>query len=295
MIFDTFIYSGEKAILITRINQLNPFVDFFVIVESSVTFSGRTRKIDSDFQNQVMSNFGKKVCWIVLGELSGENAWQRETFQRQSIREGLSNIQREDIVLLSDVDEIPSKEFLARIHDLAPEDVLIAQMKLFRYCTHLESIENWHGTIAFRFNEKLPDLQVLRMRVVGYWLENKSSIFVDGGVHFTAFMRPRQFRDKIKSFSHTELDTYPFNTLAFLYLIQKLGISIDGREILNLNRNLELTNNVIKCMSKHKCNYLRLKIAKLLQPSIMKMFEKRVKKLSSPDETVDWVGIKPAT
>ena len=295
MIFDTFIYSGEKAILIARINQLNPFVDFFVIVESSVTFSGRTREIDEDFQNQVMSEFGNKVCWIVLEDLSGENAWQREAFQRQSIHKGLSDIQREDIVLLSDVDEIPSKEFLSRIHDLAPEDVLIAQMKLLRYCTHMESIENWHGTIAFRFNEKLPDFQVLRMRVVQYWLENKSCIFVNGGIHFTAFMRPRQFRDKIKSFSHTELDSYPFNTLSFLYLIQKLGISIDGSEILNLNRNLELSNNITKCRSKHKYNYLRLKLAKLLQPFITKIFEKRVKKLSSPDETVDWVGIKPVT
>ncbi len=281
-VFDTFIYSGEKDVLNARIAQLKNHVDHFVIIESKSTFSGRLRQVDKSTRNKILEEYGNKIRWPIANQLQGENAWEREAWQRQLILGELSDIAPGDLILLSDVDEIPSKEFLFRLQDLAPGEVLIAQMKLLRYCAHLESDEQWYGTIAIRFDEKFLDLQALRMRVVHYWLEDKSRIFVNGGVHLTAFLSPKQFKEKIKSFSHTELDKYPYNKIFFLYLIQKLGISIDGMEILQLNRNLEPLYNVTKCSSKHRHNSLRLRIAKLLQPCILKQFKKRVIRLSSP-------------
>ena len=281
-VFDTFIYSGEKDVLIARIAQLKNYVDHFVIIESNSTFSGRLRQVDKSTRDKIVQEYGSKIRWHIANELQGENAWEREAWQRQLIASELSDIASGDLILLSDVDEIPSKEFLLRLRDLVPGEVLIAQMKLLRYCAHMESNEYWHGTIAVRFDDKFLDFQALRMRAVHYWLEDKSRIFVNGGVHLTAFLSPKQFKEKIKSFSHTELDRYPYNTSFFLYLIQKLGISIDGREILKLNRNLEPFCNVTKCSSKHQHSTLRLWIAKLLQPCISNQFKKRVTRLSSP-------------
>jgi len=281
-VFDTFIYSGEKDVLIARISQLKNHVDHFVIIESKSTFSGRLRQVDKSTRNKILEEYGNRIRWLIANELQRENAWEREAWQRQLIVGELSDIALGDLILLSDVDEIPSKEFILRLRDLVPGEVLIAQMKLLRYCAHMESDEYWHGTIAVRFDGKFLDLQALRMQVVRYRLEDKSRIVLDGGVHLTAFLSPAQFRKKIKSFSHTELDSYPFNNLLFLYLIQKLGLSIDGREILKINRNHEPLYNVTKCSSKHRFNSLRLRIAKLLQPSILKQFEKRVIRLSSP-------------
>jgi beta-1,4-mannosyl-glycoprotein beta-1,4-N-acetylglucosaminyltransferase len=283
MIFDTFIYSGERALLSARLNQLNPFVDFFVIVESAVTFSGRPREIDLNFRNQILEEFGYKIRWIVLGKISGANSWQREAFQRQSISEGIIDIKKNDIILLSDVDEIPNQNFFLSLSSLGPDDVLIAQMRLLRYCSHFESKEKWHGTIATRYVEKLPDLQSLRMRAVKYWLEDDSKIVVNGGNHFTTFLTSKLFKEKIQSFSHTELDIFPFNNRSFLFLLLRLGISIDGGEILRLIREEDSSSTFSLCDSRHRYNNLRERFARSIQPRIQKLFNERVKNLSSPD------------
>lgn len=283
MIFDTFIYSGERALLSSRLNQLNSFVDFFVIVESAVTFSGRAREVDLNFRNQVLDEFGCKIRWIVLDELFGSNSWQREAFQRQSISDGLVDIKKDDIVLLSDVDEIPSQDFFLSLSNLSPDDVLIAQMRLLRYCSHFESKEKWYGTIATRYLEQLPDLQSLRMRAVKYWLEKDSKIVVNGGIHFTTFLTSKLYKEKIKSFSHTELDIFPFNNRCFLLLILRLGISIDGGEILRLVREEDSSSIISFCDSKHRYNNLRERLARFTQPRIEKLFNERVKNLSTPD------------
>lgn len=283
MIFDTFIYSGEKALLSARLHQLTPFVDFFVIVESKVTFSGRIREVDLSFRNQILDEFGSKIRWIILDKLCGTSSWQRETFQRQSITKGLFDIKKNDIFLLSDVDEIPSENFFLSLINLDSDDVLIAQMRLLRYCSHFESKEKWYGTIATRYFEMLPDLQTLRMRAVRYWLEDDSRIVVNGGFHFTTFMSAKLYKEKIKSFSHTELDIFPFNNRFFLFVLLKLGISIDGGERLKFIKEEDSSRTFSLCESKHRFNKSREALSKSIQPHIQKLFNERVMSLSSPD------------
>lgn len=282
-IFDTFIYSGEKELLISRISQLNPLIDYFVIAESKMTFSGRLREVDVDFQRVMSSEHGDKIRWITLDVLEGENAWEREAFQRRSLCEGLQGIQAGDIIMLSDVDEIPSKAYLKSLTKLDHGEILIAKMQLFRYCSHLESSGKWHGTIATGFSNSIPDMQSFRSRAVRYWLEDNARIFTDGGTHFTTFLNAKQFKEKITSFSHTELNTFPYNNIFFLHLIIKLGFTIDGNEILKLNSKDKETISLGECSSNHKFDNLRIRIATLIQPSIRKIFLARAKNLSTPD------------
>lgn len=283
MIFDTFIYSGEKALLCARLYQLTPFVDYFVIIESEVTFTGRRRHVDLSFRNQILKQFGSKIRWIILDKLNGNSAWQREAFQRQSIFNGLFDIMKSDIILLSDVDEIPSESFFLRLKNIDSDGVLIAQMRLLRYCSHFESIDKWYGTIAIRYFEILPDLQSLRMRAVKYWLEDDSSIVENGGFHYTTFLSAKHYKEKIKSFSHTELDVFPFNNRLFLFSLLRLGISIDGGEILKLTKQKDSSRIYSFCYSKHRFNNLRERFAKSIQPQVQRLFNERVVNLSTPD------------
>lgn len=281
-IFDTFIYSGEKELLISRISQLNPQVDYFVIAESKMTFSGRLREVDMDFQHVMSSEYGEKIRWITLDVLEGKNAWEREAFQRESLCDGLQDIQAGDIIMLSDVDEIPSKAYLQSLTKLDHGEILIAKMQLFRYCSHLESSDKWHGTIATSFSNNIPDMQSFRSRAVRYWLEDNARIFTDGGTHFTTFLNAKQFKEKITSFSHTELNTFPYNNIVFLHLIIKLGFTIDGNEILKLTSKDKECISFGECSSNHKFDNLRIRIATLIQPSIRKIFLERAKNLSTP-------------
>lgn len=283
MIFDTFIYSGERELLSARLHQLSPFVDFFVIVESGVTFSGRIREVDLNFRNQILDKFGDRIRWILLDKLRGMNSWQREAFQRQSISKGLFDIKKNDIILLSDVDEIPSENFFVNFSGLGSDDVLIAQMRLLRYCSHFESKDKWCGTIATRYFEMLPDFQSLRLRAVKFWLEEDSKIILGAGNHYTTFLNSKLYKKKIKSFSHTELDIFPFSNRFFLFLLLRLGISIDGGEILKLIKLEDSSKSFSLCESKHRFNTLREMFAKAIQPHVQQLFNERVVTLSSPD------------
>jgi beta-1,4-mannosyl-glycoprotein beta-1,4-N-acetylglucosaminyltransferase len=282
-IFDTFIYSGEEVLLISRIDYLSPYVDFFVIVESEETFSGNYREVDLNFQQQIHSRYGDKIRWIKIDRLIGKDPWEREAFQRQLICDGLEDIQRGDVVMLSDLDEIPSHKYLETLSKLDHEEIFIAEMKMFRYCEHLESFEKWYGTIAFKYFASIPDLQLLRLRAVRYWMEEKSRIVIDGGFHFTTFLNARKFKEKIKSFSHTELNTFPYNIPFFLHLVIKLGVTLDGKEILNLNIENQAPTVFHECHSNHYMDNLRVRIAQSIQPLLCKLFLVRVKKLKNPE------------
>ena len=185
--------------------------------------------------------------------------------------------------MLSDVDEIPNKEYLHSLSYLNVDEILIAQMRLYRYCSHFESCEKWYGTISTRYSNKIPELQALRLRAVKYWLEDSKCIFLNGGAHLTSFLNAKEFKKKIQSFSHTELNTFPFNCTLFLHLIMKLGLTLDGNEILTLNPVFKKEGSYGECTSKHKFDRERRKVAQIIRPIVKNLFLKKVKKLNTPE------------
>ena len=83
-IFDCCIYLDEDFLLDLRFNILNDFVDYFVIVESN------------------------RIIYIKVEDMpGGENPWLREKFQRNCIIRGLSAATNDDLIIISDADEIP--------------------------------------------------------------------------------------------------------------------------------------------------------------------------------------------
>ena len=123
-IFDCFMYFDEDMILDLRLNILNKYVDNFVIVESTYNHKGEKRKLK--FNPKKFENFREKITYLVHDEIPSEiesisnndseseksgklimNALYRENSQRNFILEGLKKADKEDLILVSDVDEIP--------------------------------------------------------------------------------------------------------------------------------------------------------------------------------------------
>ena len=123
-IYDCFMFYDEKMILDLRLNCLNKHIDKFIIVESSFTHSGEKR--DLLFNINDYPNFKDKIIYIVLEEQPKDlfeqsksdtfdqenskyilNALKRENLQRNTIEKGLLSASPDDIVIISDVDEIP--------------------------------------------------------------------------------------------------------------------------------------------------------------------------------------------
>ena len=124
-IFDCFMYFDEEMILDVRLNTLNKFVDYFVIAESKFTHSGKKRNLN--FNINKFEKFKDKIIYLIYDkepqgiEIINENdhkndkarktimnAVKRENGQRNYLQKGLDAAENEDIILISDVDEIPN-------------------------------------------------------------------------------------------------------------------------------------------------------------------------------------------
>lgn len=282
--WDTFLYSGEKHLLLARLRHLAELIDYFVILESSYTFSGRERSVDYDFREKILKEYGSKVSWIVLEEFQEGTAWQREAFQRQFLTLGLHDLNIGDLVILSDLDEIPNAHFVRSLYKVKDKVFVIAKIDLFRYCPHYLSSEIWYGPIGFRYDGSQLDFQLLRMRAVRHWQEKDCIIIDDAGVHCSSFLSTHELKDKIRSFSHTELNTFPWNNSLFLFLLSKFGVSFDGKEVLKLTRRLDHTHFGNLCSRKHRADRIRVFAASKIARITECAFEKYVSKLSGPGQ-----------
>ena len=112
-IFDCFQYFNEEHVADLRFNVLDEFVDFFVIVESTVNHQGKPKKLHFDIAKY--KKFKNKINYIVVDDTpedikkpheGGESLVEQH--QRNSLMKGLKNASDNDLVILSDVDEIPN-------------------------------------------------------------------------------------------------------------------------------------------------------------------------------------------
>ena len=165
-IFDCFMFFDEEMLLDFRLNYLNEYVDKFIIVESSYTHSGDKRKLLFDINKY--KKFKDKISYIVVNQEPKEiskvlktdnedtknskyilNAAKRENYQRNCIQEGLKDADPTDMILISDLDEVPNLE-QNNLKSIKNKIVLFKQ-KLFYYKFNLklDSFE-WFGTKACR-------------------------------------------------------------------------------------------------------------------------------------------------
>lgn len=114
-IVDAFLFYNEVELLEYRLDVLWDVVDMFVITEATLTFTGRPKPMY--FDKERYAKYLSKIVHVVVEDVPRDapSAWTREAFQRDSIARGFQGLERDDVILLSDVDEIPNPEVLARI------------------------------------------------------------------------------------------------------------------------------------------------------------------------------------
>ena len=161
-IFDCFMFYDEDLLLDLRFNILDQHVDFFVIVESKYFHNGKERQLKFDIKKY--KKFDHKIIYIVheneptkIHKVNKEddegiksyklitNAHLRENDQRNHISKGLSNAADDDLILISDVDEIPNFESI-KLEKIKNQIIMFEQnifyYKLNRYLPNF----TWYGT-----------------------------------------------------------------------------------------------------------------------------------------------------
>ena len=212
-IFDCFQYFNEAHIAELRFHILDKYVDYFVIVESTVNHQGKAKELSFDIKNY--SKFKNKIKYIVVDDTpenikipheGGESLVEQH--QRNSILKGLKNCDDNDLVILSDIDEIPDLE---KLNLFNKKNYAVFSQKMFMYKINLLNIDenNWHGSkICLKKNFKSPQwLRNLKFKKYPFWRLDKLrniQIIDNGGWHFAYLQNPHDISKKIKSFAHGE-------------------------------------------------------------------------------------------
>jgi beta-1,4-mannosyl-glycoprotein beta-1,4-N-acetylglucosaminyltransferase len=222
-------YFDEEVVLDVRLNSLDKYVDYFVIVESNFTHKGDGR--DLKFNHNKFDKFKNKIIYLVYDkqpkgietvnkndsedEKSRKyilNAALRENEQRNFIQDGLNKAEDNDIILISDVDEIPnlSEVNLNNIN----EKIIMFQQDMFYYKFDLKVPDIvWTGTKSCRKKDLLSpqwlrnvkDRKYSPFRIDILFSKKKySSIkFIgNGGWHFSNIKTAEEIEHKLKSYLH---------------------------------------------------------------------------------------------
>ena len=228
-IFDCFMFYDEELLLDIRLNTLDKYVDFFVIVESQFFHNGVKRQLKFDINK--FKKFEDKIIYvqhkkeprkiIKLEDSDNEgtksykliyNAHLRENDQRNHILEGIKQADDNDLILISDVDEIPNFNSidLTKVNN----QIIMFEQEIFYYKfnRYLKGFK-WYGTKACKKN-KLQSPQWLRniknkkysfWRLDTFFFKNKyinKAFIKNGGWHFSNIKNASDIELKLKSYLH---------------------------------------------------------------------------------------------
>ncbi|HET9055587.1 MAG TPA: hypothetical protein VFN30_01950 [Chitinophagaceae bacterium] len=213
-IFDCFTFFNELDLLELRIKLLDNVVDYFVVVESNLTHTGKEKPYYFETAKERFSKWNKKIIYIpitqsveglvfednIISYTPTSTAWQLENYQRNSLSAINHLVSDNDKVLVGDLDEIPNPFILKKLQ--LPEEPLVFSM-LFHYyflnCQNVGEERWWGGSVISNgkfYKQTAP--QTLRDN------RNQYKRIKKAGWHFSYLGGIEKIKYKIQSFAHTE-------------------------------------------------------------------------------------------
>ena len=240
-IYDCFSYWDEDLLLDIRLNILNDYVDYFVIVEGNKTWQNNPKKLRFDLNN--FKKFKDKIIYISVTDLpDGKNPYIRENFQRNSIIRGLINSNDDDLIMISDLDEIPNPKKIKNFQKKMRYAVFKQLHFYYKFNLHSQNNPFWYGTrICVKKYLKSPQwLRDLKFKKRPFWRFDKirlNNIIEDGGWHFCNLKDPEKILYKYKNLCETndpiifkeKIDAKYLNLNEIENRIEK-GLDVIGRD-----------------------------------------------------------------
>ena len=225
-IIDCFMYYDEDLVLDIRLNVLDKYVSNFVICEANFNHNGTKRDLKFDIKN--FSKFKEKIIYIPLRQQPKnlrivenhddihlknskilDNAVLRENFQRNYLQSAIKNFDNDDLIIISDLDEIPNLEKFVYKANLT-----FFEQKMFFYKFNLVQKDFiWYGSRACKKKHLLTPqwLRNIRSKKYPLWKlniyfskkkYNSVNFIKDGGWHFTNIKKPEEIDYKMKNYLH---------------------------------------------------------------------------------------------
>jgi len=247
MIYDCFAFFNELDLLEIRLNILNDVVDRFVLVEATRTFQKTEKPLYFEQNKARFKPFLHKIEHIVVdkyphffSKLRVPTTWDYDDHQKEQIRQGLTNCRPNDVIIISDVDEIPRPELIKKYADTA--GVKVFQQRLYYYYLNCfikkypEPIEAyqgympWQGTVMLQYKD-LKTVQKARLLRGERQNSKKITIIPEGGWHFSYLGGVKKVIEKIEAYAHTEHNLEDFKDAKRIEEVIRKGGSLYGQEL----------------------------------------------------------------
>ena len=222
-IFDCTMFFDENMMYDLRLNLLNEYVDKFVVVESLYTHRGNKKK--QNFNIDDYKKFKDKIIYILIDEepndlyeinnqkdnegLKRLNTLKRIKLQYNSLAKGIKEADPDDLIILSDCDEIPN---LKNIKNTLNNDILVFKQQLYYFkFNFLYKNYDWFGSKACKKKtlKTFEWLRYVKSKKYGFWrIDTMFSntkyknikIIEDGGWHFTKIKKPEDIFYTLSNF-----------------------------------------------------------------------------------------------
>jgi beta-1,4-mannosyl-glycoprotein beta-1,4-N-acetylglucosaminyltransferase len=228
-IYDCFTFFDEKMLLNFRLNYLDKFIDKFVIAEAAYTHSGNKKKINFNINDY--PKFKHKIIFIPVFEKPKNllkiykkdsnsergnklilNGYIRENFHRNYIGKALKSIDLEDIIIISDIDEIPNLENIS-FKNINNKIIFFKQYFLFYKFNLLYKEKPWYGSRACRKKHFISAQWLRNIKSRKYSIFRPDIFFSNkkyndvhfinkGGWHFTNIKTPKEIYYKFSNYLH---------------------------------------------------------------------------------------------
>jgi len=240
-IIDCFMYFDEDLVLDIRLNTLYKKVDKFIIAEATKNHAGQDKKLNFKIENFLKFKDKNQYLFIddsPMNVTSPKRGWHknhmRDQFQRNALERGYREFDDEDLIMISDIDEIPNPEKIKEFN-LQNKYACFLQKNYQSKINLLNVTEgDWAGTkICKKKYLKSPQwLRNIKTKKKPFWkiFNNNLQLINNGGWHFSFLKDPKSIINKIVSYSHQEYNTEEFTDIN---LINKK--IVNGEDLFNRN------------------------------------------------------------
>ena len=232
-IYDCFLYFNEIDILYIRLKILYNYVDYFIIIDSTITHQGEKREnmYYEKFKNKY-KEFEDKILYIkceipdakILTKYKNTgDSWKRIHYHRDYIKTILHelNCNDDDIILSSDVDEIMYPEKLINVlKNIKLNEIYFFHMMHIKYYLNIKNMNDFIGTFVLSYHN-LKTIDSLSVDIRHKYCHNRScknllsvikknnkeniyKIVENGGLHLSTLGGPDSEGYKCKAYSHCE-------------------------------------------------------------------------------------------
>jgi beta-1,4-mannosyl-glycoprotein beta-1,4-N-acetylglucosaminyltransferase len=235
MIIDCFIFYNEIDLLNYRLNVLNNVVDYFVIVEATHTHVGKEKPLYFSENKHLFEKFNEKIIHVIVDDfphkypninIQKSEQWKNENFQRNCISRGIGRIdlQNDDLIIISDLDEIPDPRTLNKIRN--GEITVVSnsfEMDMYYYNLYTKNKDKWIHSKILSY-KKYKELNVTCTDIRFIEFPN-----IRGGWHLSYFGDSKFIVNKINNFTHQEYNNIKYTDLSIVEYRIKNSKDIYGR------------------------------------------------------------------